>query len=108
MNIQASIESKLVDALSPDHLEAINESDQHNVPPDSETHFKAVIVAAAFDGKRKVGRHQMVYGLLAEELRGPVHALSLHTYTVPEWGEREGGAPLSPPCLGGSKADNAS
>jgi len=38
-------------------------------------------------------------------LAGPVHALALHTYTLSEWQQRHGEAPLSPPCLGGSKAE---
>ena len=105
MTILDSIERKLADALSPAHLEVLNESDQHNVPPDSETHFKVVVVSESFESKRKVARHQAVYGLLAEELAGPVHALAMHTYTLDEWRERHGEAPLSPPCLGGSKAE---
>ena len=104
MNIQSSIEEKLAAALAPDHLEVVNESSQHNVPPNSETHFKVVVVAGEFEGKRKVARHQRIYGLVGEELAGPVHALALHTYTLDEWRERHGEAPLSPPCLGGSKS----
>ena len=34
------INSILQDELGPDYLEVVNESSQHNVPPDSETHFK--------------------------------------------------------------------
>jgi len=107
MNIQSSIETKLAEGLSPAHLEVVNESNQHNVPPNSETHFKVVIVADAFEEQRKVARHQSIYALLAEELAGPVHALALHTYTASEWVERHGEAPMSPPCLGGSKAEQA-
>lgn len=102
MTIQVQIEEKLAAALDPAHLEVANESHQHNVPPNSETHFKVVVVADAFDGQRKVARHQSVYALLAEELAGPVHALALHTYTREEWADRFGEAPMSPPCLGGS------
>ena len=101
MTIQSAIESKLVAGLSPEHLEVLNESGGHNVPPDSETHFKVTVAAAAFEGMPKVARHQQVYGLLAGELAGPVHALALHTYTPAEWRGRGGGAPQSPPCLGG-------
>jgi BolA protein len=107
MNIQGQIESKLAAALAPAHLEVINESNQHNVPPESETHFKVVVVADAFEEKRKVARHQSIYALLTEELAGPVHALAIHTYTRGEWETRFGQAPLSPPCLGGSKAEKA-
>ncbi len=103
--VQPAIEQKLADAFDPAHLQVENESHQHSVPPNSETHFKVVIVADGFDGKRKVARHQSIYALLADELAGPVHALALHTYTRDEWAERFGEAPLSPPCLGGSKVD---
>ncbi len=105
MNTQSAIEEKLAAALAPDLLEVINESDQHNVPPNSETHFKVVVVAGEFSDQRKVARHQRIYSLLAEELAGPVHALALHTYAMDEWKERHGEAPLSPPCLGGSKGE---
>lgn len=105
MNVEQTITAHLAEALVPEHLEVLNESDQHNVPANSETHFKVVLVSAAFEGKRKVARHQQVYALLADQLEGPVHALALHTYTADEWRERHGEAPMSPPCLGGSKAD---
>ncbi len=104
MSVQQQIEDKITTGLAPEHLTVENESHQHSVPPNSETHFKLVIVAGAFDGQRKVARHQRVYALLADELAGPVHALALHTYTPAEWAERSG-APDSPECLGGSKVD---
>ena len=103
--IQDSITSKLAAALSPQHLEVVNESHMHSVPPNSETHFKLVIVADVFSTKRKVARQQSVYQLLAEELAGPVHALAMHTYSPEEWANRAAPAPDSPNCLGGSKKD---
>lgn len=104
MSVQASIEAALTAGLQPQFMELVNESHMHSVPANSETHFKAVLVAEAFEGKRSVARHQMVYKLLAEQLAGPVHALALHTYTAEEWAGREQGAPVSPDCKGGSKA----
>ena len=62
MIVQSEIESILADQFQPQWLEVVNESHMHSVPPTSETHFKVVIVTAAFDGKRKVARHQQVYG----------------------------------------------
>lgn len=106
MTVQAEIEQTLRAQLSPVHLEVVNESHMHSVPANSETHFKVVVVAQAFEAKRSVARHQIIYRLLAEQLQGPVHALALHTYTVDEWQQRGGGAPASPDCLGGSKADS--
>ena len=104
MSVQTEIETALRVSFAPTHLDVANESHMHSVPPNSETHFKVVIVTDAFEGKRKVARHQQVYGALAAQLEGPVHALALHTYTAAEWAEREG-APASPDCLGGSKAE---
>jgi len=101
MNVQQSIESKLGDALSPSHLEVVNESGQHNVPKGSESHFKVVLVSEAFEGRPMLARHRMVYGALSEELEGPVHALALHTFTPDQWQALETGAPDSPACRGG-------
>ena len=101
MQIQDSIQKKLTAALSPDHLEVINESRNHNVPPDSETHFKVVAVAELFTGENPVKRHRRVYDILSGEMSGGVHALSLHLYTPEEWSAVA--VPASPPCLGGGK-----
>lgn len=42
-------------------------------------HYKAVIVAAEFQGKTRVEQHQLVYKALGELMAGPVHALALET-----------------------------
>ena len=105
MVVQQEIEQRLQQHFSPGHLEVANESHMHSVPANSETHFRVVIVSDAFDGKRKVARHQQVYAELSAQLEGPVHALALHTYTPQEWQQRQQQAPQSPDCLGGSKAD---
>lgn len=97
------IEAALADAFALDHLEVRNESGQHNVPPGSETHFKVVLVGAAFEGQLRIKRHRSVNAVLAAELAGPVHALSIHAYTLAEWQRRHGNAPLSPPCHGGEQ-----
>ena len=105
MQVQQSIERKLQAALAPSHLEVVNESHMHSVPPNSETHFKVVAVSEQFNDLRKVARHQQVYAALKEELAGPVHALALHTYAPEEWRQRQQQAPASPECLGGSKRE---
>jgi len=104
MTIQTSIEAKLQQNFSPTHLEVVNESHMHSVPPNSETHFKVVIATDAFADTRKVARHQKIYQVLSEELAGEVHALALHTYTPGEWQELQQ-APNSPNCMGGSKGE---
>ena len=84
MNMQGQIEAKLRQAFSPEVLEVINESHLHNVPPGSESHFKAVIVSEQFNDKRLVARHRLVNQALATEL-GTIHALALHTLTPDEY-----------------------
>ncbi len=103
MQLQNQIINKLSSALTPAHLEVVNESGNHNVPAGSESHFKVTMVADAFEGESLVKRHQRLYQLLAEELKSGVHALAMHLYTPAEWREKEGAAPLSPPCMGGEK-----
>lgn len=103
MTIQTDIETKITQALQPEFLEVANESHMHNVPPDSESHFKVTVVTAEFNGKLLVARHRMLNQLLKQELDGPVHALSLNTLTPEEWLEKNGEVRKSPPCLGGSK-----
>jgi BolA protein len=105
MSLQQSIEHKLTASLQPTHLEVINESHRHSVPPGSETHFKVVVVSPAFSGQRLVQRHQSINALLASELAGELHALSMETLTPDEWTARAGTTLQSPPCLGGGKAD---
>lgn len=104
MIIQEGIEATLSQAFDAEFLLVENESHMHSVPKDSETHFKVTLASSVFDGMRKVARHQKIYGLLQEELAGPVHALALHLYTPDEWAARAA-APQSPNCLGGSKAN---
>ncbi len=103
MKIQSAIEKKISDSLHPVHLEVLNESSSHNVPPGSESHFKITIVSSEFDGKPLISRHRMINQLLTAELAGAVHALSMHTYTPDEWHEKNQQTRSSPPCLGGAK-----
>jgi BolA protein len=101
MSRQARLLSVLTEALTPQHIELLNESNQH-AGPGTETHYKLVLVSDAFSAKRPVARHQMVYGLCQPELSSGLHALAMHLYTPEEW-EKVQVAPLSPACLGGSK-----
>jgi acid stress-induced BolA-like protein IbaG/YrbA len=47
-------------------------------------HFQALIVAAAFEGRSRVQRHQMVYAALGDRMREEIHALSMRTLTPAE------------------------
>jgi acid stress-induced BolA-like protein IbaG/YrbA len=48
-------------------------------------HFYATIVSDAFDGKRPIQRHQLVYAALGDRMKAEIHALSMKTLTPAEW-----------------------
>lgn len=103
MKQQQIIQQKLETHFDPVHLEVLNESHQHNVPPGSESHFKVILVSEAFRGEKLVARHRMVNRVLTDELSNHIHALALHTFDPEQWFEKAGKVPASPPCLGGEK-----
>lgn len=45
------------------------------------SHFEAVVVSAAFEGKGLLERHRMVYDTLGDKVGGAIHALSIRTST---------------------------
>jgi BolA family transcriptional regulator, general stress-responsive regulator len=103
--MQTRIELKLREAFSPTHLDIQNESHKHNVPSNSETHFKVTVVSECFDGQRVLDRHRAVNELLAEELRSGVHALSIRAKTPAQFDKLPAAeqSHQTPNCLGGSK-----
>ena len=54
-------------------------------PGDDGQHFAAEVTSSAFDGKRLVQQHQLVYGALGDHMREDIHALELKTYTTDKW-----------------------
>ena len=58
---------------------------QVHVLTDDDTHYEAVVVAAQFEGKRPLQRHQLVYSGLGERMGREIHALSIQAYTPAEW-----------------------
>ena len=54
---------------------------------DDGTHFEAVIVSPAFEGKRMVQQHQLVYAALGDRMRAEIHALGMKTFTPIQWTE---------------------
>jgi BolA protein len=88
MRVAESIRTKLTAALQPTRLAIRDDSHRHaghaGARPEGETHFHVEVVSAAFAGQNRIARQRRVYGLLAEELAGPVHALALTTLTPDE------------------------
>ena len=62
---------------------------------DDGTRFEAVVVAAQFEGKRPLQRHQLVYAGLGARMGREVHSLSIQAYTPAEW-QAERDAPPAP------------
>jgi len=104
MERKKQIVAMLTEAFALAHLEVVNESHLHSVPPNSETHFKLVLVSEDFEGLPKVRRHQQVYRLLTPLMSEGLHAVALHLHTPSEWSSKSQTAPSSPNCMGGSKS----
>lgn len=98
------IQTKISTALQPEHLDVENESRMHNVPAGAETHFKVLVVSAAFEGMGRVDRHRRINEILAQELKSGVHALSIRALSPAEWSREAAASFTSPKCLGGDKA----
>jgi len=58
------------------------------VKSEDNVHFEAVVIAAAFAGKRSLQRHQLVYGTLGEAMGNEIHALALQVFTPEEFAGR--------------------
>ena len=56
---------------------------------DDGTHFEATIVCPAFEGKRMVAQHQLVYAALGERMKVEIHALGLKTYSPSDWAKMQ-------------------
>ena len=56
----------------------------HAGAKDGKGHFDVTIVSAAFAGKNRVQRHQMIYDALRDLLQTDIHALSIKAFTPSE------------------------
>jgi BolA protein len=85
--IAERIHRKLTSGLAPTSLVVEDDSARHaghgGARPGGESHFNVTVESSAFAGLKPLERQRLVHHLLAEELAGPVHALSL-TLRTPE------------------------
>jgi BolA protein len=79
--VAAILRAKLDAAFAPDHLEVVDESEQHRGHAGwrdgGETHFRVVMRSPALAGMSRIDRSRAVHAVLREELAGRVHALAL-------------------------------
>ena len=78
----------LTHALSPIHLDVINDSAQHSGHSgddgSGESHFTVVVESAAFEGKNRLARQRMVLGALGDIPGNRVHAFAMKCYAPNE------------------------
>lgn len=88
MAVADIIEHKLTQALAPQRLKIVDDSEKHKghagYREGGETHFSVEVVSAAFSGQSRIARQRRVYEILAAELADRVHALQLKTLTPEE------------------------
>ena len=76
--------------MNPDEIQELIERGlpgaQARVLSDDNTHYQALVVCDAFEGKRPLARHQLVYACLGDLVGGDIHALSIRAYTPDEFG----------------------
>jgi BolA protein len=85
---RARIEAKLRTGLHASHVEVIDESHLHAGHAGARSgggHFRATIVSERFEGLSAVAAQRVVYEVLAEEMGGEIHALSMKTFTPARW-----------------------
>jgi len=86
--VAETIERKLTEALAPQRLKIVDDSEKHKghagYREGGQTHFRVEVVSDAFAGQNRVTRQRRVYEILAAELAGGVHALQLKTLTPAE------------------------
>ena len=84
MSSYDNIISSLNNQLHVRHMFLENESSMHNVPANSETHFKLVVVSDDFLHMDKVKRHKLIYQILINIMK-EIHALSIQAFTIEEY-----------------------
>jgi len=52
----------------------------------TQDHWEAVVISSEFTGKSLIQRHRLVMAALADEMKGPIHALTLDVKTPEEAG----------------------
>jgi acid stress-induced BolA-like protein IbaG/YrbA len=56
-----------------------------SVESDDNTHFATRVIAAEFEGKRAIARHQLIYQALGPLMGREIHALSIEALTPAEY-----------------------
>ncbi len=82
-----AIRQHLTDALSPEHLDIVDESHMHKGHAGAASgagHFKVTIISNIFAGQATLARHRMVYEAVDNLMPSEIHALSIKAMTPDE------------------------
>lgn len=80
--IKAKIQDLLTKAFKPDFLEVMDESHKHvgHAGASQGGHYQVIIAAKAFEGKKLLDSHRMIYQAL-EPVKSSIHALAISVKT---------------------------
>lgn len=88
MQVAEALRARLEAALLPERIEIVDESARHRGHagwrPEGETHFRVVVVSAAFAGRSRIERQRLVHAAAADLLAARIHALSIQALTPEE------------------------
>lgn len=79
MDLHTTIKKKLETALKGAKVELLDHSRDHAGHAASGAHLEVHVTFKGFEGKTPVECHRMVYDVLEEEMKGPIHALIIKT-----------------------------
>lgn len=81
MTVADALRQRLEAGLAPLKLEIEDESAKHEghagSRPEGETHFRVLVVSAAFAGRGRLDRQRLVHEAVADLLKTRIHALSI-------------------------------
>lgn len=72
----AEIKTLIEDGLEQSIVEIMSEDN---------THYAALVISPAFEGKRAIARHQLIYQCLGDLMGNEIHAMSIRAHTPAEW-----------------------
>ena len=89
MPIEKIMEKRLKESLNLKHFEVKDFTGRHlhHNQHDGGFHLEAVIVSDDFNNKNLVERHRLVYQVMGSLMQNEIHALSMKTLTIDEWGK---------------------
>ncbi len=81
MLIKEQIAAQLQSELGPEHLEVLDESEQHRghagYRDGGQSHFRVVIRSTKLDGLSRLARHRAIHAAIGAPLIADIHALAI-------------------------------